>query len=80
MGYAQKVLGVSRTWTTRGLEPLSGREPRFCLAHNALADTVSLGLISGTLRGGQAYLDPQGSATREQVATILMQFCKNVKP
>ena len=29
--------------------------------------------------GGETYLNPQGSATREQVATILMEFCKNVK-
>ena len=37
------------------------------------------GLISGASNGGQTYLEPQGSATREQVATILMEFCKNVK-
>jgi len=29
--------------------------------------------------GGETYLNPQGGATREQVATILMEFCKNVK-
>lgn len=80
MGYAQKVLGVSRTWTPTDLSRYPDASRVSAWAHNALADTVSLGLISGTLRGGQAYLDPQGSATREQVATILMQFCKNVKP
>lgn len=80
MGYAQKVLGVSRTWTPADLSRYPDASRVSAWAHNALADTVSLGLISGTLRGGQAYLDPQGSATREQVATILMQFCKNVKP
>ena len=80
MSYAQKVLGVSRTWTPADLSRYPDASRVSAWAHNALADTVSLGLISGTLRGGQAYLDPQGSATREQVATILMQFCKNVKP
>ena len=80
MGYAQKVLGVSRTWTPADLSRYPDASRVSAWAHNALADTVSLGLISGTLRGGQAYLDPQGSATREQIATILMQFCKNVKP
>ena len=80
IGYAQKVLGVSRTWTPADLSRYPDASRVSAWAHNALADTVSLGLISGTLRGGQAYLDPQGSATREQVATILMQFCKNVKP
>ena len=48
-------------------------------AKDALADAVALGLISGASNGGQTYLEPQGSATREQVATILMEFCKNVK-
>ena len=66
MGYAQKVLGVSRTWTPADLNRYPDASRVSAWAHNALADTVSLGLISGTLRGGQAYLDPQGSATREQ--------------
>ena len=44
-----------------------------------MADAVGLGLISGASNGGQTYLNPQGSAAREQVATILMEFCKNVK-
>ncbi len=48
-------------------------------AKDALADAVALGLISGASNGGQTYLEPQGSATREQVATILMNFCQNVK-
>ena len=39
---------------------------------------MALGLISGASNGGQTYLDPQGGASREQVATILMEFCKNV--
>lgn len=48
-------------------------------AKDALADAVTLGLISGASNDGQTLLNPQGSATREQVATILMEFCKNVK-
>ena len=36
-------------------------------------------VISGEENNGSIYLNPQGSATREQVATILMEFCKNVK-
>ena len=42
-------------------------------------EEIADGLISGASNGGQTLLEPQGSATREQVATILMEFCKNVK-
>ena len=36
------------------------------------------GLISGTKDGGAVYLDPKGSATRAQVASILMRYVKNI--
>ena len=37
------------------------------------------GLVSGTLASdGETYLDPQGYATRAQVASILMRFVKNI--
>ena len=39
-----------------------------------MAWAVGNGLISGTGSGGAAYLSPQGSATRAQVAAILMRF------
>ena len=39
---------------------------------------VAEGLIAGTEQGGKVYLDPQGSATRGQVATILMRYIENV--
>ena len=46
----------------------------------AMQDAVALGLINGNeADDGTVYLDPNGNAPREQVATILMQFCKNVK-
>ena len=48
-------------------------------AKDAMADAVALGLISGASNGGQTYLEPQGSATREQVATILIGVLQNVK-
>ena len=35
-------------------------------------------LINGTDIGGKTYLDPQGNATRAQVAAILMRYVKNV--
>ena len=79
MGYAEKVLGVTRTWTPADLSVFPDAGSVSGWAKDALADAVALGLISGASNGGQTYLEPKGSATREQVATILMEFCKNVK-
>ncbi|MBQ4566258.1 MAG: S-layer homology domain-containing protein, partial [Oscillospiraceae bacterium] len=39
---------------------------------------VAAGLISGSSEGDQIYLQPQGNATRGQVATILMRLIRNV--
>ena len=79
MEYVTKVLKLERTWTPADLSvfPDAGSVSEW--AKDALADAVALGLISGASNGGQTLLEPQGSATREQVATILMEFCKNVK-
>ncbi|MBR5632537.1 MAG: S-layer homology domain-containing protein, partial [Clostridia bacterium] len=46
-------------------------------AYDALAWANAEGLITGAKGSdGAIRLDPQGKATREQVATILMRFCK----
>ena len=79
MGYAEKALGVTRTWTPADLSVYPDAGSVSDWAKDALADAVTLGLISGASNDGQTLLNPQGSATREQVATILMAFCKNVK-
>ena len=79
MGYAEKVLGVTRTWAPADLSVYPDAGSVSDWAKDALADAVTLGLISGASNDGQTLLEPQGSATREQVATILMEFCKNVK-
>ena len=47
-------------------------------AKEALSWAVAEGLITGTKNGSSTYLDPQGSATRAQVATILMRYIENV--
>ncbi len=44
-------------------------------AAEAMAWAVGAGLIGGTDKG---ELNPSGSATRAEVATILMRFCENV--
>ena len=79
MEYMTRVLKLERTWTPADLSIFPDAGSVSDWAKDALADAVALGLISGASNGGQTYLEPQGSATREQVATILMEFCKNVK-
>ena len=79
MEYVTRVLKLERTWTPADLSTFPDADSVSDWAKDAMADAVALGLISGASNGGQTYLEPQGSATREQVATILMEFCKNVK-
>ena len=79
MEYVTRVLKLERTWKPANLSAFPDAGSVSDWAKDALADAVALGLISGASNGGQTYLEPQGSATREQVATILMEFCKNVK-
>ena len=79
MEYVTRVLKLERTWAPADLSGFPDAGSVSDWAKDAMADAVGLGLISGASNGGQTYLEPQGSATREQVATILMEFCKNVK-
>ena len=79
MEYMTRVLKLERTWTPADLSTFPDADSVSDWAKDAMADAVGLGLISGASNGGQTYLEPQGSATREQVATILMEFCRNVK-
>jgi len=44
-------------------------------AVSAMQWAVGEGLINGV---GEGTLNPKGTATRAQVATILMRFCENV--
>ena len=80
MKYAKTVCKVKPTWTPADLSkyPDVNKVPGWALG--AMQDAVALKLINGSKASdGTVYLDPNGNATREQVATILMQFCKNVK-
>lgn len=47
-------------------------------AEEALSWANAVGLINGTVRDGQTILDPQGSASRAQVAMILMNYVEHV--
>ena len=55
--------------------PDSGKVSSY--AQKALSWAVAEGLITGSKIGDKVYLDPQGNATRAQVATILMRFIEN---
>ena len=79
MEYTSRVLGLKNLCTPADLSRYPDAGSVSDWAKNAMADAVALGLISGASNGGQTCLEPQGSATREQVATILMEFCKNLK-
>ena len=78
--YMFHVLKMNRTWTPADLSAFPDGAQVSSWAKEAMQDAVALGLINGTKASdGLVYLDPQGSATRQQVATILMNFCQNVK-
>ena len=78
--YMFNVLKMERTWTPADLSTFPDGAQVSSWAKEAMQDAVALGLINGTKApDGMVYLDPQGSAARQQVATILMNFCQNVK-
>ena len=78
--YMFHVLKMNRTWTPADLSTFPDGANVSGWAKEAMQDAVALGLINGTKApDGAVYLDPQGSAARQQVATILMNFCQNVK-
>ncbi len=78
--YMFHVLKMERTWTPADLSAFPDGAQVSGWAKEAMQDAVALGLINGTKASDDmVYLDPQGSATRQQVATILMNFCQNVK-
>ena len=78
--YMFHVLKMNRTWTPADLSTFPDGANVSGWAKEAMQDAVALGLINGTKASdGKVYLDPQGSAARQQVATILMNFCQNVK-
>ena len=78
--YMFHVLKMERTWTPADLSTFPDGANVSGWAKKAMQDAVALGLINGTKASdGTVYLDPQGSAARQQVATILMNFCQNVK-
>lgn len=79
MSYAEKIAQVDLSGAQADLSRFPDGDQVSDWARPALSAAVALGLISGVEEdGGTVYLRPQGSATREQVATILMAFSRNV--
>ena len=79
MSYAEKIAQVDLSGAQADLSRFPDGDQVSDWARPALSAAVALGLISGVEEdGGVVYLRPQGSATREQVATILMAFSRNV--
>ena len=78
MSYAEKIAQVDLSGAQADLSRFPDGDQVSDWARPALSAAVALGLISGVEDGGTVYLRPQGSATREQVATILMAFSRNV--
>ena len=71
--------GVGIDTSARGnLAAFPDRNQVSSYAVDALSWCNAKGIIGGTKEGGVDYLDPQGFATRAQVATILMRYIENV--
>ena len=74
MGYAEQVLSMDLSVDKANLVAFPDGDQVSSWAREAMADAVALGIINGTKVGDQVFLAPQGGATREQTATILMGF------
>ena len=78
--YMFHVLKMERTWTPADLSTFPDGANVSSWAKVAMQDAVALGLINGSKApDGLVYLDPQGSATRAQVATMLMRYAELAK-
>ena len=75
MGYADMVQHLKHTWTPADLSAFPDGASVSDWAQAARADAVALELISGAETDDGIFLQPQGDAAREQVATILQSFC-----
>lgn len=74
--YAQKKRADTAARGSLSAFPDNGKVNSW--AKTALQWCVGEGLIGGTNENGRVYLDPQGTATRAQVATILMRYIEKL--
>ena len=78
MEFAAKVLDMHNIGEAADLSAFPDGSQVSDWARDAMADAVALGLISGAQTKDGTFLLPQNSATREQVATILMEFYSGI--
>ena len=74
--YAQKVGIDTSKHTELSAFPDANRVSAYARA--SMQWIVAEGVIGGSRENGQDWLNPQGNATRAEVATILMRFIENV--
>ena len=74
--YAQKVDIDTSKHTELSAFPDASRVSAYARA--PMQWIVAEGVIGGSRENGQDWLNPQGNATRAEVATILMRFIENV--
>ena len=73
--FADKVLEIGGAETPADLSQFPDGDQVSSWAREAMADAVALGIINGTKVDDQVFLAPQGSATRDQIATMFEGFC-----
>ena len=76
--FADKVLEVGGAETPADLSRFPDGDQVSSWAREAMADAVALGIINGTKVENQVFLAPQGSATRDQIATMFEGFCASL--
>lgn len=75
--YSQTVLGLDVS-KTASLKVFPDSDKVASYAQEALSWAVAENLITGSLDGVTVYLLPRGSATRGQLATIVMRYCEKI--
>lgn len=76
--FADKVLELGGAETPADLSRFPDGDQVSSWAREAMADAVALGIINGTRVDDQVFLAPQGSATRDQIATMFEGFCASL--
>lgn len=76
MGYAKNIAHISTDART-DLSTFADAA-KVTWAKDYVSWAVAESIISGKTQNGKTYLDPQGKATRAEVASILMRFINNV--
>lgn len=76
--FADRVLDRYTPYMWDALFPFQDRESISYYARTAMNWACNLGVIKGIPAPGGLRLEPQGYATREQMAVMLAQFCREL--